>query len=261
VTTPDRYTLKIVVKRDEEIVVEPSDFLRVSMRWDGQCSIEGRSSGDEDLQKFDAIGSFTVFIDELTAARNAGVLHFGDEWDRYGSRQTVTSPDSEEVARLRHELSTLANAAVDGLLINHIFYPHNPTEPLPIAQTPMRRQELEVLRDAAAAACETFSVDQTTVARLLATIEQRDRIYAAIQTDADPAGTYRELVEGRDLIAQLSAKIAEMERDAAARDTCEHCGAALLPKKARPLCESCVPLCSDDCDHRWPDQPRDEEKA
>lgn len=38
-------------------------------------------------------------------------------------------------------------------------------------------------------------------------------------------------------------------------DTCEHCDATLLPSDAPILCRDCVPICSDDCDHRWP-RPR-----
>jgi hypothetical protein len=59
--------------------------------------------------------------------------------------------------------------------------------------------------------CERTGNDEL-VSRLLATIEQRDRIYAAIQTDAGPAGTHRELVELRDLTAALISKIEELER-------------------------------------------------
>lgn len=35
------------------------------------------------------------------------------------------------------------------------------------------------------------------------------------------------------------------------KDACEHCGAKLLPERAPILCESCVPVCDDDCDHRY----------
>jgi hypothetical protein len=102
---------------------------------------------------------------------------------------------------IRAEFVTLANGAIDGLMIGHVFRPHRPTEPLPANRTPLDRATLDRLRD---------SVTSTIVSRLLATVEQRDRIYMEIQTDADPAGTYRELIELRDLTSQLIAKIKEL---------------------------------------------------
>lgn len=93
-----------------------------------------------------------------------------------------------------------ALAAVDEALIGHVFYPRPVTDPLPENETPLSRAELE----------EQASVAQhqsALIRRLLATVEQRDRVYAAIQTDADPAGTAREVVELRDLVGQLSERI------------------------------------------------------
>lgn len=163
--------------------------------------------------------------------------------------------DDGEVSRLRAELTAIANAAVDGLMINHVFHPHKLGEPLALRDTPYTREELGDLRAPAEHGAEEgfarawipffefpFDVERIEYAsnhhnfrvqalqainalpallatidalrerhfRLLATVAQRDRIYAAIQTDADPAGTYRELVEARDVIRALEAKVREM---------------------------------------------------
>ncbi len=63
-----------------------TDFLIVVMKSDGETSIAGRNNTGDQFEEFDSIGSLTVFIDELTEARDAAVKLFGDDWDAYGSR-------------------------------------------------------------------------------------------------------------------------------------------------------------------------------
>jgi hypothetical protein len=63
-------------------------------------------------------------------------------------------------------------------------------------------------------------------------------------------------VGNRNAVLMLEAadEIERLQAAAAKRDECEHCGAALMPRKGPILCESCVAVCSDSCGHRWRDQ-------
>ena len=98
------------------------------------------------------------------------------------------------------EFVALANGDVDGLLHGHTFIP---TEPLPrFSQTPLDRKSIEKLRLRRAASLyrafsrRSNSATESTV---------------AIDTTLDPAGRFRELIELRELTAQLAAKVRELE--------------------------------------------------
>lgn len=108
----------------------------------------------------------------------------------------------DTITSLRKDLADLGTAAVDGLLVGKVFTPRPAGEPLPIEQTPLSRKELAPL-------LEDGPAWDPLISRLLATIEQRDRIYHAIQTTADPAGTVREVVELRDQVGALVRMLEE----------------------------------------------------
>lgn len=82
--------------------------------------------------------------------------------------------------------------------------PRKTTDPLPEKDTPFSAEELSRM--------EGEPAHDELVSRLLATIRQRERIIAEMDTRCDPAGTHRELVELRDLVGQLARKIEEMKR-------------------------------------------------
>jgi hypothetical protein len=84
---------------------------------------------------------------------------------------------------IRAAFAELGMSAVDGLLPGHTFPPESLTKRVPPERRPLTRKSVEDV---------ARGQNDPLISRLLATIEQRDRIYAAIQTDAaDPAGTYR----------------------------------------------------------------------
>lgn len=127
------------------------------------------------------------------------------------ARAELRGKDLREAnAALRMDLTALANSAVDGIVRGHVFYPHRMEEPPPLRHRPLTQVEIDGMRDVGG--------NSELIDRLIATVEQRNRIFAAMWTDANPAGTAREVVELRDLVAALIAKVAEMKADAADSD-------------------------------------------
>lgn len=53
---------------------------------------------------------------------------------------------------------------------------------------------------------------------------------------------------------EVSEEFGEIALPVKREDGCEHCGCVILSSRREPvLCEPCEVLCSDDCDHRWPE--------
>lgn len=151
-----------------------------AMVWDAITTL--KDDGEDEDQREESLEFLTETLTPIFAGTAAHVRNL-----------------EARIAESERDRLAIARAAVDGLLVGKVFEQPRTTDPLPEDHTPLTRAELERLRS------EYQPV--ILVRRLLATVEQRDRIYAAIQTDADPAGTLREVVELRDLVGQLSERL------------------------------------------------------
>jgi len=140
------------------------------------------------------------------------LLHYAEEVVKRIGVPPCCKEREDEIDRLRTELRDLANHAVDGHQIGGTFHPYQPSEPLPLNDAPLTREELVEIRRIMGKPGATIALG-TDVRRLLATIAQRDHLLYLITTDADPAGTVQQLVEAQDQVRQLSAKVEELERE------------------------------------------------